>query len=465
MKFRALNYAHALHHVTMKQKVKLKSGKQDEFILLYIKPEGAQAPIVLKELFDFFSQNASKSLSWQRHMARAVGLFYDYCVVKSSRYKNDNDVADAIRGFVEISLSGDAELGWAPTSISSVKRNLSCVIEFSKYTSESQAENLLPADSDTKLKYLYRAFEVKKHVLLSHVTNVKRVADRIRALSKDHLYKFNGLPNSRYVQLFPEDMIDPLFIHGFEKSNGEDLGCKMITALMLFGGMRNSEPFHLWFNDFSIYPSTGGLGIFLHHPSESACNIPPYANMSRKEYLMHRGLNPRNDRNTSKSYHAGWKNLAVDNLFRTEIRLIHKKIESHFLTWWNDYMSLRQTCMEVYKEKHGHEHPFFFVKTGDKNDTGAPLSMASYIKSLKRAISRLQKKGYLIEWGYNHGVSPHPMRHWFITKLEEHDVSPKIIQSLANHRNIMSQEVYKGANAKEIDEACRKISKNLHFSF
>jgi site-specific recombinase XerD len=65
-----------------------------------------------------------------------------------------------------------------------------------------------------------------------------------------------------------------------------------------------------------------------------------------------------------------------------------------------------------------------------------------------------------VEWGYEDGVSPHPMRHWFITKLEENDVENKIIQGLANHRNILSQEIYKGATAKQIDESLSKISKN-----
>lgn len=464
MKFREVNYAYPLHHVTVKQRVKLRSGKSDEYIILYIKPLGSESPILFKELFEFFGVNGSKSLSWQRQVARAVGLFYDYCIIKSSVYRNDNDVSNAIRGFVECSLGGDSELGWTPSSIGVVKRSLNHIVEFSKYTNEYLGGTLLPKDGDTRLKYFYRAYEVKQHVLLSHVTDVKKVASRLQAKSNDHIYQFNRTPNERRVELFPEDIIEPLFKYGFKTPNGEDLGAKMLTALLLFGGMRNSEPFHLWFNDFSIYPSTGALAIFLHHPSESACNIPPQKNMLRKEYLMQRGLVPRNDKATSKSYHAGWKDLAVDNLNRTEIRLIHSDIESHFVLWWSEYMRLREACMKSYKAIHGFEHPFFFVKVGDKKDLGAPLSISAYVKALKRAVARLEKKGYAVEWGYIDGVSPHPMRHWFMTKLEENNVSPKIIQGLANHRNILSQEVYKGATAKQIDSALSNISKNFAFS-
>lgn len=463
MKFREMNYAYPMHHTTVKQRVKLKSGKLDEYIILYIKPVGVESPIVFKELFNFFAANGSKSLSWQRQVARAVGLFYDYCIVKASVYKNDNSVADAIRGFIESAIAGDTELGWTPSSIDVVKRNRNYIIDFSKYASESQGEKLLPSNSNTKLRFFYQAYEVKQNILLSHLIDVKNVASKLQAKSNDHIYQFNRSPNSRHIQLFPEDIIEPLFKYGFKlsKGDGEDLGTKMLTALLLFGGMRNSEPFHLWFNDFSIYPSTGQLAIFLHHPSDAACNIPPHKNMLRKEYLMQRKLKPRNDRATSKSYHAGWKDLAVDNNHRTEIRLIHKEIESHFIHWWSEYMHLREVCMKSYKQKHGFEHPFFFIKTTDKDELGAPLSINAYVKALKRAVVRLSKKGYAVDWGYIDGVSPHPMRHWFITKLEENNVSPKIIQNLANHRNILSQEVYKGATAKEIDFALNQISENI----
>lgn len=465
MQFREKNYPYPIHHVTVKQRVKLKSGKFDHYIMLYIKPYNAESPLIFKELFDFFSKRGSRSLSWQRHVARAIGLFYDYCIVKASAYKNDNNVADAIRGFVECSLSGDPELAWTPSSVGVVKRNLAYIMEFSKEVSQQVGASLLPNDSDTRLRYFYRAYEVKKNTLLSHVTDVKSVAARIQATSYDHIYQFKGTPSTRNVQLFPEDLIEPLFKYGFTKSDGsEDLGTKMITALLLFGGMRESEPFHLWFNDFSIYPSTGRLAIFLHHPSEASCNIPPHKSMLRKEYLMQRGLKPRNDKATSKNYHAGWKALAVDDSYKTEITLIHKEVESHFFSWWSQYMHLRESCMKSYKKKHGVEHPFLFVKAGDKQDMGAPLSISAYIKALKRAVARLEKMGYAVEWGFIDGVSPHPMRHWFITKLSENDVSDKIIQELANHRNILSQEIYKGATAKEIDAALSSISRNYEIN-
>ncbi|WP_282145456.1 site-specific integrase [Alteromonas stellipolaris] len=462
MKFRERNYAYPLHHVTVKQRVKLISGKLDHFILLYIKPHDSESPLVFKELFIYFSNKSYMSISWQRHVARAIGLFYDYCIEKAKAYKNDNSVADVIRGFVESSLNGDPQLGWAPSSEGVVKRNLSYIIDFSKESSELFGESLLPADENISMRYLYRAYKVKQNTLLGHITDVKKVAAQLRASSNEHIYRFNSSPITRNVKLFPEDLIEPLFKYGFTKSDGtEDLGTKLLTALLLFGGMRESEPFHLWFNDFSIYPSTGKLAIFLYHPSEASCNIPPYKNMLRKEYLMQRGLLPRNDKATSKSYHAGWKDLAVDNSYRTEITLIHTVIERHFVSWWSQYMELRQLCMKSYLNKYGVEHPFFFIKTGDRKDRGAPLSISAYIKALKRAVTRLERKGYAAEWGVSDGIAPHPMRHWFITKLCENDVSNKIIQELANHRNILSQEVYKGATAKEIDLALSKISANF----
>ncbi|TOC32733.1 hypothetical protein CGJ88_23030, partial [Vibrio parahaemolyticus] len=104
-----------VHHVTVKQKIKLKSGVTNHFIVLYIKPLGSEKPIVFRELINYFETN-SNSGSWQRQVARAIGLFYDFCVEKAPAYKNDNNVADTIRGFIQCSLSGDSGLGWTPSS-------------------------------------------------------------------------------------------------------------------------------------------------------------------------------------------------------------------------------------------------------------------------------------------------------------------------------------------------------------
>ncbi|MEZ9366007.1 tyrosine-type recombinase/integrase [Vibrio sp. 10N.286.49.E11] len=461
MKFRARNYPNPLHHVTVKQHVVLKSGKRDQFMILYIKPLGADAPIVFHELFKYFARNASNSLSWQRHVARAIGLFYDFCLVKASAYKNDNSIADALRGFIECSLTGDEELGWTPSSQKTVMRNFAYIIDFSKDLSDHVSESLIPAKDSTNLRYFYHAYAIKDNVSLSHVTNVKNVAARVQATSNDHIYKFNGNPKSRNIHVFPEDLIEPLFKYGFKKRDGtEDVGAKMITAMLLFGGMRESEPFHVWYNDFKLDTSTGRVRINLHHPSEGATDVQPYPKMLRKEYLMHRKLQPRNERAVSKSYHAGWKDLAVNSDYKTEIVLIHTEIEQHFCDWFAEYLYLREVCMENYKQKHGHDHPFFFVKMGDKSDLGAPLSIRAYVRALQRAVGRLEKMGYMAEYGYEDGISPHPMRHWFVTTLANNGAGNKIIQILANHRNILSQEVYKGATAKDIDAALSEISTN-----
>ncbi|TOO89467.1 hypothetical protein CGH27_26975, partial [Vibrio parahaemolyticus] len=91
----------------------LKSGVTNHFIVLYIKPLGSEKPVVFRELINYFETN-SNSGSWQRQVARAIGLFYDFCVEKAPAYKNDNNVADTIRGFIQCSLSGDSGLGWTP---------------------------------------------------------------------------------------------------------------------------------------------------------------------------------------------------------------------------------------------------------------------------------------------------------------------------------------------------------------
>lgn len=454
MKFREKAYAYPLHHVTVKQMVKLKSGVTSSYMILYIKPIESEAVIVFKELLAYFEMYSGYSLSWQRQVARAIGLFYDFCVVKTPIYKNDNNVVDAIRGFIQCSISGDPDLGWVPTKIRTIKKYVSYILEFSKYL---KLEGTLPqSTSNIHIEYFYQALAVKEKSPFSHIISEASVSKNLQAKSLDHIFKFPKHANVTSIKIaqFPEELIEPLLNKGFKLKNGEEnIGAKMLTILMLFGGMRNSEPFHLWFNDINIFPKSGNLEILLHHPSDSSCNIPPYRKKTRSIYLLERKMLPRNHKNNPNKYYAGWKNLALDNNLTTEIKMIHKDIEDLFIELYKKYMEQREICIRAYKTKHGHDHPFLFVKTGDHDDLGAPLSMSSYIKFLKAASLRLSNLGYDSIYGSNNGISPHAMRHWFASILTEVGIDPKVMQFLMNHRSILSQEVYKSANKRMVDTA------------
>lgn len=459
MQFRQQAYAHPIHHVTVKQPVKLKSGVVESYMIVYIKPKDAEEPLLFRELLNYFEKNGGYSISWQRQVARAVGLFYDFCVEKAPLYKNDNNVTDALRGFIQCSLLGDGGLGWTPAKAKTVKRHVGFIMEFSRYLGLDGA--LYSSAVKTHREYFYRARMMKDNSLLGHVINVNKVAARLQATSTDHIYKFSKSADTVNVRVkaFPGELIAPLLNEGFKLENGEEnIGAKLLTILMLFGGMRNSEPFHLWFNDFNIYPSSGILEILLHHPSYSACNIPPYRKKTRFNYLFERGMLPRNNNANTHSLYAGWKNLALDSNFTTPIRLVHSDAEALFVKLYGIYMQQRQVAMLAYKAKHGNEHPFFFVKMGNTDDIGAPLSMNAYIKYLKAACVRLHKAGYDATYGAEHGFTPHAMRHWFASVLEEVDTPKKVIQELMNHRSILSQEIYKSAAKESIDLALNRIA-------
>lgn len=464
MKFREQAYAFPLHHISVKQMVKFKSGVTSSCIILYIKPIGSETVIVFKELLNYFDMYSSYSLSWQRQVARAIGVFYDFCVVKAPIYKNDNNVADTIRGFIQCLLAGDPDLGWVPTKIKTIKKYVGYIMEFSTYLG---LDGVLPkSDSKIHIQYFYRANAIKKNSTLSHITDVNKVAASLQEESLDHIFRFPKHANASSIKTnpFPEELIEHLLNEGFKLKNGEEnIGAKMLTILLLFGGMRNSEPFHLWFNDINIFPKSGYLEIILHHPSDSECNIPPFREKTRSNYLLERKMLPRNHKNNPHNYFSGWKNLALDNNLTTEIKIIHPDIEALFIELYKKYMKQREICIRAYKTKHGHDHPFLFVKTGDHCDLGAPLSMSSYIKSLKAAIVRLNNQGYDSIYGADNGISPHSMRHWFASILTEAGIEPKVLQMLLNHRSILSQEVYKTPNKRMINKALNVITHEYIF--
>lgn len=466
MQFRKQAYSYPIHHVTVKQLVKLKSGVVESYIILYIKPKDTEKPLLFRELLNYFEMNGGHSQSWQRQVARAVGLFYDFCVEKVPLYKNDNNITDTLRGFIQCSLSGDIGLGWVPTKANAVKRYVGFIMEFSRYLELDGT--FYHSAAQTHKEYFYRARMMRGNSLLGHVTNVNKVAARLQATSTDHIFKFSKNTDTTKVRvkIFPRELIAPLINKSFKLANGEEnIGAKLLTILMLFGGMRNSEPFHLWFNDFNIYPTTGTLEILLHHPSDSACNIPPYKKKTRYNYLIERGMLPRNNNKNSNSLYAGWKNLALDNNFTTSIRLIHYDAEKLFLKLYKIYIQQRQAAMFTYNKKHGNEHPFFFVKMGNTDDIGAPLSMHAYIKYLKAACIRLRKAGYDVTYGAEYGFTPHAMRHWFASALEGVETPKKVIQELMNHRSILSQEVYKSSTKESINSVLNKITNTYHLKF
>lgn len=147
---------------------------------------------------------------------------------------------------------------------------------------------------------------------------------------------------------FPEDKIHILLWEGFKKSdkknslsfldkyNWRDIA---ITILIHGGGLRVSEPFHLWVGDVMPDPHDPRLALVrVYHPIEGSA--PKDFKMPDGKYLTNRdaylrikySLLPRNKLKGIR--HAGWKKPKMSKLFFIE--------EAN-----NDKYSSRRICSPV----------------------------------------------------------------------------------------------------------------------
>ena len=459
-------------HVIVTQKIKGVVGVT--IPALYIEASG-KAQLVTS-LVSYFTANPDRSMTWMRTRSRALGLFYDYCAALSRNNTSPMSYQDMMARF-GISLANgtiepktatdELQLYWPPSSIENAKRLISSLREYIEWCSYKNLvpQNLklrkdqLPTDEQTYIKYLYQAHIAKSFMFLGHSMKTSQIARTMAELQNLMPVNFAAktskiVENSKH---FPDQYVSLLLKEGFVKNSlatdvfeREDITAKMITLLMMFGGTRHSEPYHIWFND--VIPQTdGSCKIFLRHPSESKTYMPGETTKNRKQYLYEHGLLPRNSNSNSKSYKAGWKSLQVDQDYSAPVQFIHPGAEKMFRELYIIYIkSYRPKLMKQRKENGGYMHPFLFVSNWN-GDIGAPYSMSAYRGALERAYERLNNAhGLNIKMLKKAGTAPHGMRHYFGQALTDLGLDMKVIQKCLRHRTIAAQSVYTEPNGDKI---------------
>lgn len=471
------------HHALFLQKQR--NDLETKIPVLYLEKDGHIRPVT--SLIEYFNSFPFKGDTWKKNTARALGLFWDYCIATSddkSIWEATNPHRAAFRAFAMDLITGTVSINsqsdptglyWPPTSQRATRNLISALESFVEWcdaegynTSPIPKKNLRPASPEESIRFLYVAMQEKQRGLLSHLKNSQQIAQQIANRERRKIIDLgkeeSPASENREAIAFPEDLIEPLLSRGFTLNpdpnlpphEQEDITAKMITLLMLFGGTRISEPFHLWFNDV-VPDSQHGCRVFLRHPSQSSTYLSGESDKTRAAYLKERGLFPRNTSGVSKSYRAGWKNLATDSSLVAPVYFVHEGAEYLFRNMYLYYLRYREGFLNERRLKGKPDHPFLFISRGtDESDkqsyVGEPYSIASYNKALKRAYARLeQSSGISIPFGKNYGTTAHGFRHRFGRMLEEGGMNTKTIQKAMRHRSPMSQAVYTGPTAKRIE--------------
>ncbi|MFG6580391.1 tyrosine-type recombinase/integrase [Sulfitobacter sp. 1A13191] len=482
------------HHVVLIHHIR----NQDEAVVPVLWLIEAGRPRIFLPLIDYFIDQERRGLNWKRQAARAVGLFYDFCL--SFKFDDTNSILNphsvTIKAFVKSLQTGtiprkgidESGLFWAPASANVVcetVRHLDQFIGFANSCVANKEANhplkslhaafsAAPTNQEEMIRFLMTAKRKNSKSFMRHVKDDDVEAGRQQRAARDNLGIDKPAHNWTAVKAIDPTLVARIIEVGFLKNENaetlvdrEDVTAKMIFLLLIGCGLRRSEPFHMWFNDitYPVLDNEERCLPMLRHPSEAGTYIVG-ENLNRAQYLRQIGMIPRHKSNL-KAIHAGWKNLPVDrDTHQTETYFIHQTLEYEFQSYYSAYLDIRRDLMNARIQRGEGHHPFLFVSMGEDRSRGAscignPYSIPAFTNAWSRALNRVEKVfGEPIPRGKEHATTPHACRHRYGRILEEAGAPQKAIQSALNHRHPLSQKVYTEPEYHRVNAALQSARKD-----
>lgn len=288
----------------------------------------------------------------------------------------------------------------------------------------------------------------KSRSFLGHTMDVDAAALKV-SRARSALLKRNPVIDHEPVKYFPKGRINDLLFKGFivpgkqksprieERLNLRDI---LITMLMHYGGLRMSEPFHLYIHD--VIPDDTAPGeamVKIYHPTLGLA--PPdlrdakgkAVSCDRKTYLRAKyGMLPRTDYKKSHTQHAGWKENALDG--KQNFMYVHwvpSWAGKQFWMLWVFYMAQRDRIM-AHRDKSIPDHPYAFVTLD-----GKPYGIKAFEDAHAKAVNRI---GLVVAKAL--GTTPHGHRHDYGQHLADLKLDPVFVKTALHHKSLESQAVY-----------------------
>lgn len=439
-------------------------------------PNGA--PVAFRQLVEYFLEHGrTRSLSWQRDTARAVGLFIDFLRANEGVLQAEVERPQVLALFAEalvggtINLSGDDTSGlyWEPRSPGRATTLLNAITQFSDWlVNRYDTTPINPwrtASVSEQIAYWRRFDKRRTHALLAHTYGKDETLAKSKMVRSVAIRRKAPSNHKADIKHFPEDKIWDLIKRGFvqrgkeksrlvhERLNIRDI---LITILMHGGGLRESEPFHLYVSDVFIDPKNPrSAQVRIYHPEQGKAPddyIDPLKGKlieaDREEYLRVKWkTEPRTllgDR-----LHAGWKDLKLSN-GRDKYALVH-----WFPSYWGEvFLSFFKIYINHLRSRHC-GHPFLFVSHKDSVD-GEPYTIDAFRQAHGRAVSRIG-----LVPGKLYGTTPHGHRHAYAQNMTDAGVSEHVIQTALHHKSPESQQVYKEPPPAKVNKALQEASARM----
>ncbi|WP_083686050.1 gamma-mobile-trio recombinase GmtY [Rhodoferax koreense] len=416
-------------------------------------------------LLRFVEENLYRSASWLIKLHQAVSLLIDYI----SSNQNIFSSADKLfGGFVKRLYSGTvgadgkdpSELYWTGKNSTLVRQLVGPLSEFSDWMvkegySQSPINPWRPANHVEEILAWASWQHANRNAFLGHTWN-KNVAAIEMSQARNVLLKREPAIDHAATKRFPGDSIGKLLFNGFlvpRKNSSDGLGGLnlrdiLITMLMHYGGLRVSEPFHIYVHDIRpdvINPQMANVRVF--HPSEGKAPldwkdaIGKPINTNRANYLKGKyGLLPRTDYKDTSQMYAGWKN----NLLTDSTKSMHV----HWFPTWAGELFLKIWSLYLIRRAQFNDHPFAFVTL-----SGKPYALDSFQSAHKAAVKRIG-----LSYSKFEGTTPHGHRHDFGRRLAEAKVNELVIKKALHHKSMKAQVVYTEPDINQISKIFEEIT-------
>ena len=438
-------------------------------------------------LVEYMCAHRYRSATWQNDVARAVGLFWDFCqlcgheIMEAAKAGGTQNPHRALlRSFAAtLSNGSDVErngLIWARTGRERIVTLISAIETFAEWRKDENRDAEIklrpgrPEDgmsvTDLLIWARLRNVSMLKHIDRPHQIRRESVVDlgpRPRGSGKE-AYKF-----------FPPAHLDRLLWEGYRRPGGEresnpflrfNIRDQMIALLDGWGGLRRSEGLHLWIQDIVEEPKKPQHAlVVLNHPAEAAIEIPDKlkggtTRLTRQEALRRvYGLRPRH-LVTRGRYHVGWKSLDLNKDHQAFVYWLDERAGALFWVLYLGYMRyVRRPIMEERRRRGGYDHPFLFVSEGEaRKDTdamiGDPYSPQAYERNHEAAVRRIGLKHTKDE-----GTTTHGLRHGYGQALSGLGVPPQIIRKGLHHRQFLSQVPYTIPTNERVNEILNAVAR------
>ncbi|MBI2728519.1 MAG: site-specific integrase [Polaromonas sp.] len=389
-----------------------------------------------------------RSLSWMEKVTRACKLFLEYLEANADlneeNWKRFRNFAHSLQsGSIEEATGLDGSgLYWEGKREREVFRTIKLLTDMFDWLSREYETNA------TQFNPKFNGIEFDKRI--DHLAYIHRRSKSFLGYAWQLEHSPSRLTRSRPQGItwrdrppkFPDERFEELLFKGFVVAGKPDYRGMLITLLMHGGGLRVSEPFHLYVSDVNAATDSNAALVLVHNPQDGTAPSN-WRNSSgkqgtREQYLSAVfGLVPRNKIRKD----AGWKHNAQDGDGFMQVYWFPEIYGQWFMQIWKRYLPILASAKR--------NHPYAFINLQGPT-VGKPYTIKQYSRALKRAVERI---GLVSRKRF--GTTEHGFRHAYAQRLKKGHVDDITIQRVMHHCSPESQKVYTVPERKEITAALK----------